>query len=208
METILVSIVEDISDIRDGMRMLLEQTPGFECLDTYENAEEAFKGLSKRPPHIAIIDIALPGDNGVSCIRKLRESGSKIQFMVFTIFESSEQVFEALAAGANGYLLKDDAPEKILEGLRELSQGGSPMSISIARKVVSSFHHVPGPSPLSPREMEVLQLLSKGLLYKEIAEKLFISTGTVRQHIHHIYDRLHVQNRTEALNKVFGQKNL
>ena len=205
MEPIQVSIVEDITEIREGMRFLVNQTPGFSCLSVYDNAEAAAKGLLANPPDLVIMDIALPGATGVDCIRQLKAAGTKMQFMIFTIYEDSDQVFEALAAGASGYLLKDTAPDKIIAALKELHEGGSPMSISIARKVVASFHRTPEPSPLSPRETEVLTLLAKGLLYKEIAEQLHISTGTVRQHIHNIYERLHVQNRTEALNKVFGQ---
>jgi DNA-binding NarL/FixJ family response regulator len=205
MEPIQVSIVEDITEIREGMRFLVNQTPGFSCLSVYDNAEAACKGLLASPADLVIMDIALPGATGVDCIRQLKAAGTKMQFMIFTIYEDSDQVFEALAAGASGYLLKDTAPDKIIAALKELHEGGSPMSISIARKVVASFHRTPEPAPLSPREMEVLTLLAKGLLYKEIAELLRISTGTVRQHIHNIYERLHVQNRTEALNKVFGQ---
>ncbi|WP_217605960.1 response regulator transcription factor [Chitinophaga sp. GbtcB8] len=205
MDAIQVSIVEDITEIREGMRFLVNQTPGFSCLSVYDNAEAAGKGLLANPPDLVIMDIALPGATGVDCIRQLKAAGAKMQFMIFTIYEDSDQVFEALAAGASGYLLKDTSPDKIIAALKELHEGGSPMSISIARKVVASFHCSPEPAPLSPREMEVLTLLAKGLLYKEIAEQLHISTGTVRQHIHNIYERLHVQNRTEALNKVFGQ---
>jgi len=126
--------------------------------------------------------------------------------VVFTIYEDDEQVFDALAAGASGYLLKNASPSKIIESLRELHDGGAPMSTSIARKVVASFHRTGEREKLSGREQEILQWLAKGFLYKEIADKLYISTGTVRQHIHHIYEKLHVQNRTEALNKAYGRR--
>ncbi len=206
MEKIQVSIVEDITNVREGMRFMINQTPEFTCLAIYDNAVDAYQGLLANPPDLAIMDISLPDGTGIDCIRKLRAAGSKIQFMMFTIYEDSDQVFEALAAGASGYLIKTASPEKIIESLKELHQGGSPMSASIARKVVNSFQRSDQQHKLSTRELEVLTLLSKGFLYKEIAAKLSISVGTIRQHIHHIYDKLHVQNRTEAINKIFGKK--
>jgi DNA-binding NarL/FixJ family response regulator len=213
MDIIRVSIVEDIAEIREGMRFIVNQTPDLTCMSVYSNAEDAFRGLTREPADIVIMDIALPGATGLDCIRRLKAAGSPMQFVVFTIYADSDQVFEALAAGASGYLLKDTAPDRIITALRELYEGGSPMSATIARKVVSSFQR-PGRSAngsddranLSARETEVLALLAKGLLYKEIAAQLQISTGTVRQHIHHIYDKLHVQNRTEAINKAFGSR--
>jgi DNA-binding NarL/FixJ family response regulator len=206
METIGVSIVEDITEIREGMRFMVNQTPGFNCISVYSNAEDALAGLSEDPPDLVIMDIGLSGMTGVECIRKLKATRSKIQFMVFTIYEDSDQVFEALAAGASGYLLKNTPPDKIIDALKELYAGGAPMSTSIARKVVASFRRPEEQNSLSDREMQVLSLLAKGFFYKEIAEQLYISTGTVRQHIHNIYEKLHVQNRTEAINKIFGQR--
>ncbi len=208
METVRVCVVEDLPEIREGIRFVINQTPGFECLAVFENAEDALSKLPEAQPHIVVMDINLPGMSGIECIRKVRASAPNTQFMMFTVFEDSEQVFEALAAGASGYILKKTPPHKIIEALYELYEGGSPMSASIARKVVNSFQKQ---SPreevnsLSVREKEILDWLAKGLLYKEIADKLSISTGTVRQHIHNIYEKLHVQNRTEALNKVFGR---
>ncbi|MDJ1492464.1 response regulator transcription factor [Cytophagaceae bacterium DM2B3-1] len=208
METIRISVVEDISEIREGIRFVINQTPGFECVSVYENAEDAAAALPALRPDIVVMDINLPGMSGIDCIRKVRAVTSHIQFMMFTVFEEGEQVFEALSAGASGYLLKKTPPHKIIEALQELHEGGSPMSASIARKIVNSFQKTP-PSEesqkLSAREKEILDHLAKGLLYKEIASKLSISTGTVRQHIHNIYEKLHVQNRTEAINKVFGR---
>jgi DNA-binding NarL/FixJ family response regulator len=206
MEKILVSIVEDIDEIREGLRFIINQTNGFSCLAVYANMADACQGLLADPPQLAIMDISLPDGTGLDCIRKLKAAGSTIQFMVFTIYEDSDLVFEALAAGASGYLLKNASPEKIAEALRDLHEGGSPMSASIARKVVNSFRASDAQNKLSAREMEVLGKLAKGFLYKEIADQLFISTGTVRQHIHRIYEKLHVQNRTEAINKIFGKQ--
>ena len=204
MDKIRVSIVEDIIEIREGMRFIVNQTPDLTCLSTYGSAEEAMTGLMQDVPDLCIMDIALPGSTGIDCIRRLKAADSPIQFVVFTIYENSDQVFEALAAGASGYLLKDTPPDRIITALRDLYAGGSPMSASIARKVVSSFQRPGAATTLSTREQEVLTLLAKGFLYKEIAQQLGISTGTVRQHIHHIYEKLHVQNRTEAINKFFG----
>jgi DNA-binding NarL/FixJ family response regulator len=202
----MISIVEDISEIREGMRFMVNQTPGLRCVSVYDNAEDAVKGLPSDAPDIVIMDIGLPGNTGVDCIRELKAQGHRMQFVIFTVYEDSDQVFEALSAGASGYLLKNTSPDKIVAALYELYNGGSPMSLSIARKVVASFHQPAERNQLSTREMEVLNLLAKGFLYKEIATQLSITTGTVRQHIHNIYDKLHVQNRTEALNKIFGRR--
>lgn len=206
---ISVSIVEDMPDVRDGVKRILNDSEDFICLSTYSNAESAMDELPYLKPDIVLMDINLPGMSGIECIRKVKKQSAGIQFMMFTIYENSEQVYEALTAGASGYLLKKTPHEKILEGLKELYEGGAPMTTHIARKVVSYFQKQTGTlaenSGLSSREMEVLELLSKGFLYKEISDKLFISTGTVRQHIHKIYDKLHVQNRTEAINKFYGR---
>ena len=213
MKSIQVSIVEDQEDIREGMRFLINQTSEFSCLSVFEDAETAVTGLSLRLPDLVIMDINLPGMSGIECIKKLKPQFPAMQFIMFTIFEDSEQVFDALAAGASGYLLKKTPPDKIITALKELHEGGAPMSTAIARKVITSFQErtvVNQPAllvdfRLSPRENEILQLLAKGLFYKEIATQLSISTGTVRQHIHNIYEKLHVQNRTEALNKIHGR---
>ena len=205
MKNIRVSIVEDLPEVRDGLRFIVNQASGLVCLDAYSSGEEAYAGLLTAPPDIVIMDISLPGETGVACIRRLKSSGFQGQFLMFTVYEDSDQVFEALNAGASGYLLKSAAPEKITSAIQELYEGGSPMSAAVARRVVNSFRSSGEGDKLSTREMEVLTSLSKGFLYKEIAAQLFLSVGTVKQHIHHIYEKLHVQNRTEALNKVFGK---
>lgn len=206
---IAVSIVEDMKDIRESLQRMIGSAEGFLCLSTYSNAEDALKELPQINPDMVLMDINLPGMNGIECIKKVKAVCPQIQFMMFTIYEDSEQVFDALAAGASGYLLKKTPKEKILEALQELHEGGSPMSAHIARKVVGYFQKEKEPrdatAQLSQREKEVLELLAKGFLYKEIGDKLNISTGTVRQHIHKIYEKLHVQNRTEAVNKFFGR---
>jgi DNA-binding NarL/FixJ family response regulator len=160
-------------------------------------------------PDIVIMDINLPGINGIECIRKIKNKTPRTQFMMFTVYENDEKVFEALKAGASGYLLKNTGLVQLIEALQELHNGGSPMSANIARKLVTVFREKESSETaveaLSKRETEILHLLSKGLLYKEIADQLGISVSTVRQHIHKIYEKLHVQNRTEAINKAFGK---
>lgn len=206
---ISVCIVEDIEVVATGLEHIIRSDDRFEFTASFQNAEDAAHHLPRLLPDLVIMDINLPGMNGIDCIRKVSSTSPGTQFMMFTIYENNEHVFDALAAGASGYLLKNSPPEKIIASLLELNAGGSPMSAQIARKVVATFHKKDQPSHgdvLSNREREVLNLLAKGHLYKEIADALSISTGTVRQHIHKIYEKLHVQNRTEALNKVFGRQ--
>ena len=204
-----MAIVEDLDEVRDGLKNFISLSPDFQILDTFKTAEEAVVDLPKLKPDIVIMDINLPGMNGIECIKQVKGKSPGTQFMMFTVYENDEKVFEALKAGASGYLLKNTGLVQLIESLKELYNGGSPMSASIARKLVALFRDTQkepaNVESLSNRENEILQLLTKGLLYKEIAEQLSISVSTVRQHIHHIYEKLHVQNRTEALNKVFGR---
>lgn len=209
METIHLAVVEDVLEIREGLKFLLNQSKDFTCPFAYASAEEGLVGLLQNPPDIVVMDISLPGMSGIECMRQVKAIRPEMQFLMFTVFEDAEQIFQALSAGASGYLLKNASPDKIIEAIRELHQGGAPMSSAIARKVVGSFRPaaaIPDNNGLSVREREVLEYLAKGLLYKEIGDQLGISTGTVRQHIHHIYRKLHVQNRTEAINKAFGTR--
>ncbi len=203
MPQIKICIVEDLKEVREGMTSLLTMDERFEVLASYPDAEKAADELPAWQPDIIIMDINLPGMNGIECIKKVKSQCPQAQFIMFTIYEDDEKVFEALAAGASGYLLKKTALGKITDSLLELHSGGSPMSTQIARKVINRLQSNRASEEiklLSARENEVLQQLAKGLLYKEIAEKLSITTGTVRQHIHNIYEKLHVQNRTEAIN--------
>jgi DNA-binding NarL/FixJ family response regulator len=208
MVNIRVSIVEDISDIREALCALIEQTAGFSLISSYVGGEEAVTALIRLQPDIVIMDINLPGMTGIECVRQVRNTVPHIQFMMFTVYDNDEQIFSALAAGATGYLLKKAPAHKIIEALRELYDGGSPMSASIARRVIGTFQarppaHSTPDLGLTPREQEILDLLAKGLLYKEISDQLGTTTGTVKQQIHKIYEKLQVQNRTEAINKVF-----
>jgi len=205
MAPITICLVEDLKEVREGMTSLLTFDERFEVLASFADTEKAEEELPSWEPDIVIMDINLPGMNGIECIKKVKAKCPKSQFIMFTIFEDDEKVFEALTAGASGYLLKKTPLVKITESLIELHEGGSPMSTQIARKVINRLHASNATDEiklLSSRENEVLQQLAKGLLYKEIADKLSIATGTVRQHIHKIYEKLHVQNRTEALNKM------
>jgi RNA polymerase sigma factor (sigma-70 family) len=209
MQPIKVCLVEDIKEVREGMETLLTLDKRFEVLASYADAESAAEHLPAWDADIVIMDINLPGMSGIDCIRKIKRQCPHSQFIMFTIYEDDEKVFEALEAGANGYLLKKTSLSKITDSLIELHEGGSPMSTQIARKVIERMHINKLESTtdlLSPRESEILRLLAKGLLYKEISDQINITTGTVRQHIHRIYEKLHVQNRTEAINRAFGGK--
>jgi RNA polymerase sigma factor (sigma-70 family) len=207
--SITLAIVEDLDEVREGLKNFLALSPDFKVLATYKSGEEAASAIPRLQPDIVIMDINLPGMSGIDCVRISKKSNIQTQFMMFTVYENDEKVFEALKAGASGYLLKNTGLIPMVEALKELHQGGSPMSANIARKLVNNFQeqaHAEMPKNitlLSVRENETLHLLSQGLLYKEIAEQLGISTSTVRQHIHRIYEKLHVQNRTEAINKAF-----
>jgi DNA-binding NarL/FixJ family response regulator len=212
MAKIKVVIVEDLEEVVEGLSMFINKDDALQLIATFRTAEAAALELPLLKPDIVVMDINLPGMNGIECVRKVKREQPAIQFMMFTVYENNDQVFEALKAGASGYLLKKTAPLQIIEGIKELHQGGSPMSAAIGRKLVTLFmdqHAPPAPteaSVLTPREKEVLHLIAKGLLYKEIAEQLGISFHTVRQHIGKIYEKLHVQNKTEAINKVYGNR--
>jgi DNA-binding NarL/FixJ family response regulator len=208
---ITISIVEDLSEIRNGIAKVINAEPDMAIVELYTNAEIAVYDIIEKQPDIVIMDINLPGMNGIECIKRLKPHCTQTQFMIFTIYENDEKVFDALNAGASSYILKKTEPAKIVESIRELQSGGSPMSSTIARKLVSIFQRSQQAvsaeaAVLSKREMEILELLSKGFLYKEIADKTGISFGTVRQHIFHIYEKLHVHNKTEAINKVYGNR--
>ena len=207
--SITLAIVEDLDEVRDGLRNFISLSTDFKILDTFKTAEEALYELPRLQPDIVIMDINLPGMNGIECIKLVKDKSTDTQFMMFTVYENDEKVFEALKAGASGYLLKNTGLVQLIESLKELYNGGSPMSANIARKLVTLFRSEQKEKTkvevLTSRENEILHLLAKGLLYKEIADQISISVSTVRQHIHHIYEKLHVQNRTEAINKVFGR---
>ena len=200
-----VSIVEDSDKFRETLARVLNRSEGFRCVSQYPNAEDALKALPQDKPEVVLMDINLPGMNGVECVRQLKQLMPTIQVMMLTVYEDTENIFNALAAGATGYMLKRTPRDELLEAIREVHRGGSPMTTHIARKVVLSFQRAaPAASPtenLSPREQEVLDSLSQGLLYKEISEKLGISYETVHTYIRRIYEKLQVRTRTEAVTK-------
>jgi len=204
---IQVAIVEDVDEIRKGLSMIINAADGIECKHTFSTAEKAIHILSLEPVDVVLMDINLSGQiNGIECVQKLKGAQPQMQFMICTAYEESELVFNALKVGATGYILKTMEPPKLIESIKEIYAGGSPMSATIARKVISSFQAPAFEEPshlLSKREHELLELLAQGFRYKEIADKLSLSVETIRTHIRNIYRKLEVQSRTEALNKVF-----
>ena len=201
-----IGIIEDEQKIREGLTELINAEAKFNCEFTFSNAESALDQIPTLNLDVVLVDIHLPGKSGIECVAALKPICQQTQFVMITSFEDSESVFRSLQAGATGYLTKNALPNKILESILEVQQGGSPMSSHIARKIVSSFSKFvvnEELEKLSVREKEILELLSDGFRYKEIAEKLFVSTETVRTHIRNIYIKLQVNSRTEALNKVY-----
>src|SRR5437762_2809887 len=202
---ITVSIVEDNDQLRGTLGRVISRAEGFQCLSQYADAESALKALPIERPNVVLMDINLPAMNGVECVRRLKQLAPNTQVVMLTVYEDTENIFKALAAGASGYLLKRTTSAELLAAIRDVYKGGSPMTTHIARKVVQSFQTA-GPSSqatenLSQREQEVLDCLSQGFLYKEIAEKLGISYETVHTYIRRIYEKLQVRTRTEAVAK-------
>jgi DNA-binding NarL/FixJ family response regulator len=200
-----VSIVEDDEVSRESLRKLIEKEAGVRCLSTFGTAEEALAQLPQQNPDLVLMDINLPKMSGIECVSRLKQANPNIQVLMLTVYEKPDVVFQALRAGASGYLVKRTALKNLVSAIQDVLTGGSPMSSHIARKVVQYFHRL-GPSTndllnLSPRELEILEMLANADLYKEIADKLTISITTVRTHIKHIYNKLHVRTRTEAVAK-------
>jgi DNA-binding NarL/FixJ family response regulator len=218
--SISVCIVDDNKDIRSALEQIIEMADGYELEGSFSGAEEAMQAIPVLKPNVVLMDINLgEGESGIDVVKELKPNHPDILFMMCTVYEEDEKIFEALTAGANGYILKKTTPGKLLEAIKELFEGGAPMSSQIARKIVNAFQNktisdsnLEGSgttgksiSILSNRENETLELLAKGLLYKEIAAQLYISQETVRKHVYHIYEKLHVNNRVEAINKFYGR---
>jgi DNA-binding NarL/FixJ family response regulator len=202
--SIAVSIVEDDRQVRESLATLINSSPGYRCVSAHESAEDALQDIPKVKPDVTLMDINLGGLNGVECVRRLKPALPGTQIIMLTVYQNTENIFNALAAGATGYLLKQTPPRELLAAIREVHDGGSPMSSHIARKIVQSFQQAAPASTdqaLSPREAEVLDHLAKGYLYKEIADMMGVSYATVHTHIRHIYEKLHVRSRTEAVAK-------
>jgi len=202
---ITIAIVEDNDQLRGTLVRVLNRAEGIQCVSQFANAEDALKALPQEKPNVVLMDINLPGMNGVECVRQLKQLCPTTQVIMLTVYEDTENIFNALAAGATGYMLKRTPRAELLEAIRDVLKGGSPMTTHIARKVVQSFQRsvaaTQSTEELSPREKEVLDCLAQGFLYKEIAEKLGISYETVHTYIRRIYEKLQVRTRTEAVAK-------
>ena len=202
---ISVSIVDDEKKLCQSIATFLDGSPGFRCVSIYGSAEAALEHLPADRPDVVLMDINMAGMDGIECVRRLKAEAPQIQILMLTVYEDTEKIFNALAAGATGYLLKRLEPDELLQAIRDVQAGGSPMSNSIARKVVASFQEANRAGEkqilLSPREQSVLDCLARGLAYKQIGDELQISINTIRTHLRHIYEKLHVQSRTEAVAK-------
>jgi DNA-binding NarL/FixJ family response regulator len=206
-----VSVVEDDGVVREQLVHQLEHAPGFKCVSHHRSAEEALERLPAHAPDVVLMDINLPKMSGIDCVRHLKGILPKTQYVMLTVYEDADIIFKSLLAGAVGYLLKgrSGSGSQVLEAVRDAARGGSPLNSLIARKIVQHFHHQPvrvgKEQPLTAREREVLELLSKGLPYKEIADMLGVNIETVRKHCHNIYEKLQVSSRTEAVVKFLGK---
>ncbi len=209
-ERIDVALIEDDDWLRAKLVSLLERSEDLRCVGSFAKAEDALANLLRAKPKVVVSDINLPGKSGIECVRQLKARAPEIQFLMLTVYEDAEQIFESLKAGATGYLLKRTPPAEILDAIRAICRGEVPMTGMIARKVLEAFKPAPAPGgdatePLTAREREVLQALSEGFVYKEIADRCGISVGTVRTHVEHIYRKLQVRNRTEAVVKFLNK---
>ena len=204
-----VIIVEDNEEVRDYLESALSEDPKINLVATYVNGNDAVSFMTNHTVDVVVMDIGLPDRSGITCVKELKDRGMEVEFLMHTVFDSSHQVFEALKNGATGYMLKNTPRAKLIDAIVEVADGGAPMSPTIARKVAEYFDerkaNIEIASKLTTREYEILGLLSKGKLYKEIAQELGIKVGTVKQHNHKIYQKLHVQNKTEAINKYLGR---
>jgi DNA-binding NarL/FixJ family response regulator len=204
-----IVIVEDETWIRENLVREINGAPGFICVNHYRTAEEALQGIPADLPDVVLMDINLPGVDGVECVRRLRAEMPELSCLMLTVYEESDKIFNSLLAGASGYLLKRSSTAELLEAIRLVRSGGAPMSSSIARKVVAYFNEIGGDksetAALSPRERQVLELLAKGAAYKHIADQLSLSIETIRMNVKHIYAKLHVHSRGEATLKYLQQ---
>jgi DNA-binding NarL/FixJ family response regulator len=209
-EPIKVAIVEDERDIREGLGMLINYTDGFECVGKYGSMEEALTSIRHRTPDVVLSDIGLPGMNGIDGVRILKETYPSMTILMLSVYDDNERIFDALCAGAVGYLLKKTPPAKLIDSLKDAIQGGSPMSPEIARKVVALFRDFRPPEKvdydLSPHELRILKLLVEGHSYKTAAAKLNVTTSTISFHLNNIYEKLQVHSKSEAVAKALQHR--
>ncbi len=221
MNKIPVGIVEDVTDIRKALEQIVELSDTCRLAGSFATGEEALEQLPSVQPRVVLMDIGLGSMSGIDVVRILKAAHPQIQFLMCTVYEEDEKIYDALRAGASGYILKKSSPTKLIDAICDLNEGGSPMSSQIARKVVNAFKNLPvvqeqpGTDPqnlsaetialLTRREKEILDLLAKGHLVREIAQELFTAQDTVRKHLYHIYEKLHVNNKVEAVNKYLGR---
>jgi DNA-binding NarL/FixJ family response regulator len=209
MTPITISIVEDDAPTRETLLKLLSGAPHLRCLGNYARGEDALRCIPLEQPDVALVDINLPGMSGIECVAKLKLKQPGLRILMLTTYGDSDRIFDSLRAGATGYLLKKAGYTGLIQAIDEVHGGGAPMTAQVARQVVEHFHRIQKPASdmekLTAREQELLGLLVKGYLYKEISERLNISMSTVSMHLQHIYDKLHVQSRAEATAKFFGR---
>jgi DNA-binding NarL/FixJ family response regulator len=207
--SISVSIVEDDTKVRESLARLIDGSPGYQCASEHASGESALAEIPKIKPNVILMDINLIGISGVECARQLKPLLPNTQIIMLTVYQNTEHIFDALAAGATGYMLKQTKPDKLLIAVKDVYEGGSPMSSHIARKIVQSFQQQSAQNEetpsLSPREAQVIELLAKGYLYKEVADTMGVSYATIHTHIRHIYEKLQVRSRTEAVVKHLSQ---
>jgi DNA-binding NarL/FixJ family response regulator len=206
---IKVSIVEDNRGTRESLAELLGRSPVLRCVGAHANGEDALRQIPHEGPDVVLMDINLPGMSGIECVAKLKALLPKTQVLMLTTYEESDLIFDSLRQGASGYLLKNMPPKELIQAVEQVQAGGAPMSMPVARKLVNHFQQIKKPcsemEKLTRREHEILALLAKGFLYKEIADQLHISLSTVRAHLHTVYEKLHVQSRTEAVVKFINK---
>lgn len=207
MPTINVSIIEDDAKTRKSFAMLVEGTPGFACVSSHPSAEDALEKMPARTVEVALVDIKLPRQSGIECVRQLKQKHPHLLLIMLTIVDDAGSIFEALAAGAHGYILKTTPPAQIMQAISEAVAGGSPMSSAIARKVIQHFHGLPPRNlgQLTPRELQILEQLAEGYTDKEIGNKLGIAGDTVRGGLQKIYKKLHVTGRIRAVRRFLGK---
>jgi DNA-binding NarL/FixJ family response regulator len=207
--SIRVAIVEDNRGTRESLSELLGRANMLRFVGAHPTGEEALRQIPGERPDVVLMDINLPGMSGIECVSKLKQSLPKTQVLMLTTYEETDLIFDSLRKGASGYLLKNMPPSELIQAVEQVHAGGAPMSMQIARKVVNHFQQIKKPSSeveqLTKREQEILALLAKGYLYKEIADQLGITLSTVRAHLHTIYEKLHVQSRTQAVVKYLGK---